>query len=184
MKKSKSYISVAFSAVVLFCGYIFDLSAEVRNFCLASTILVLQGVDLWGNSTRLKSTFTFKVWSTKWMIGIALGFLLTYFFVKSQMNYWNYFAIAGVIAFTVIYVMQHRFMTYSIENEGIRNLSNGELIAFSTITNVVVDKAEIRIDTTRYRNDLVIKADVLHSPTWDELIDHLPGAHAPGIGSI
>jgi len=166
--------------VVLLLGYISDVSSEVRNFILASAILAFQVVDSWTIRTQSRSAFIFKVWSTQWMIGIAFGFFLVYSFLDDQMDYWNRIAIGEAIAYAVLYVTHHRFKTYRIENRGIRNLSNGELIDSSTITSIKVEKAEIRIDTTKYQNDLVIKADVLHSPKWDEVVHQVQSVRSNG----
>ena len=179
MKERRFYILIAIT-VVLFSGYIFDISSEVRNFILASTILAFQVVDPWMIRTQSRSAFIFKIWSTQWVIGIAFGFFLIYSFLDDQMNSWNRIAIAEAIAYGVLYVIQHRFTIYGIENLGIRNLSNGGLINSSTITNIKIEKTEIRIDTTKYQNDLIIKADVLHSPTWDELVHHIKSVRSNG----
>jgi hypothetical protein len=66
--------------------------------------------------------------------------------------------------------MKNRFVSYRVGEEGITNLLTGEVLEFSTITAVKIDADEITIDTTKYQNDLVIKADILHSPTWIELV--------------
>jgi hypothetical protein len=42
---------------------------------------------------------------------------------------------------------------------------------------MIVEKGEIRIDTTRHQNDLIIKAD---SPTWDELVHRVQSVRSNG----
>jgi hypothetical protein len=118
------------------------------------------------------------------MIGIAFGFFLIYSFADDQMNYWNCIAIDEMIAYVVLYVIQNRLKRYTIENSGIRDLSNGEFIDLSTNTNMIVEKGEIRIDTTRHQNDLIIKADLLHSPTWDELVHRVQSVRSNGANNI
>jgi hypothetical protein len=167
-------IILAFIISTVFTGYLFGFSNEIRNFCLATGVLGFEVVDFFTFRRRSNHTFVFKVWSTQWMFGIGFAFLLIYFFSDDLMNIWNVCAIGEIVVYATLYVARNRFSVYVCEQNGIRNLNNGEVLDSSTITAIKVDDKSIVIDTTKYQNDLVVKADILHTPTWDELVSHIP----------
>jgi hypothetical protein len=53
-------------------------------------------------------------------------------------------------------------------------MTPNRMIDFSTITAITINDNAIAIDTTKYENDLIIRADVLYSPTWEELVSNIP----------
>jgi hypothetical protein len=152
--------------IAILVGYIFDFSNELRNFALATAVLGFEVYDFFTSRRRSQSAFTFKIWSTQWMFGGAFAMFLIFSFSDDLMNMWNVFALSETIAYGGLCVVTNRFTTYQVANDGIRNLNNGRVIDFSIITAITINDNAIAIDTTKYQNDLVIKADVLYSPTW------------------
>jgi hypothetical protein len=162
-------------------GYVFNFPNELRNFCLATAVLCFEVFDFFMTRTRSKNVFTFKVWSTQWMFGLGFAALLVFSFSDDSMDIWNVFAISETVVYAALYVARNRFTAFQVENDGILNLNKGEIIAYSTITAITINDTEIVIDTTRYRNELVIKADVLYSPTWDKLVSNFPNLKAASV---
>lgn len=160
--------------VAILVGYALDFSKELRNFCLATAVLGFEIVDFMSAKKRIEDAFTFKIWSTQWMFGVAFAMFLIFSFSDDLMNIWNVVALTETITYGGLYIAINRVTTYQVANDGIRNLNNGKMIDFSTITEITINDNEIAINTTKYQNDLVIKKDVLHSPTWQELVSNIP----------
>lgn len=154
-------------------SYAFDFSNGLVNFCLASGLFAFEVAEFIKFRILLKSPSIFQIWSTEWIYGIGVTFLLIYSFSDDSMSGWNISAIIEVAIFGGLYLLRNRRQVYRVEEAGIRNLCNQKLLDSSTITGIKFDDKTLVIDTTRYRNELVIKSDVLYSPTWDELTSEL-----------
>ena len=172
---------LVFIVTAIVVGYVFNFPKELRNFCLATAVLGFEVLDFFMTRTRSKNIFTFKIWSTQWMFGFGFAALLVFSFSDDSMDIWNVFAISETVVYAALYVARNRFTAFQLSNDGILNLNKGEIIAYSTITAITISDSEIAIDTTRYRNELVIKADVLYSPTWSELVSNFPNLKAASV---
>lgn len=162
---------IIFTLVIaaLIASYAFDFSKDLVNFCLASGLLALEVVEFIKFRMILNSRSIFQIWSTEWIYGIGVTLFLIYSFSDEPMSDWNISATLEIGIFGVLYLVRNRRQVYRIEEGGIRNLCNQRLLDSSTITGIKFDDKILVIDTTKYQNDLVIKSDVLYSPTWDEL---------------
>jgi hypothetical protein len=172
-----------FIVTAIIVGYVFNFPKESRNFCLANAVLCFEVFDFFMTRPRSKNVLTFKVWSTQWMFGLGFAALLVFSFSDDSMDLWNVFAISETVVYAALFVARNRFTAFQVESDGIFNLNKGELIAYSTITAITINDTEIVIDTMRYRNELVIKADVLYSSTWGELVSNFPNLKG-GITSM
>ena len=158
----------------LVTSYAFGFSNELVNFCLASGLLAFEAVEFIKlRMVVLNSPSIFQIWSTEWIYGTGVTFFLIYSFSDDPMNGWNISAIIEIVIFGALYLLRNRRQVYLIEEAGIRNLCNHKLLDSSIITGIKFDDKTLVIDTTRYSNDIVIRSDVLYSPTWDELTSEL-----------
>lgn len=149
----------------------FDLPNELVNLLLASSILIQESYEYYKFHKLSNSKTLFRFANYEWLGALGVSGFILYWFSDEPMNILNIIAITEVFIFTGIYIIRNWTLNYIIEEEGIRNLSDGKLIELNTITRIKINEEQLAIDTTKFQNDLIVKSSNLKTPSWAELTE-------------
>ncbi len=149
----------------------FDFPNELVNLFLATSILAQESYEYYKYYKLSNSKTLFRFASYEWLGALGVSGFMLYWFSDEPMNIWNIIAIIEVLILTGIYIIRNWTLNYVIEEEGIRNLSDGKLIETNTITRIKINEEQLAIDTTKFQNDLRVKSSNLKTPSWAELTE-------------
>jgi len=123
---------------------------------------------------KLRIKQSFKIKSNRWSITVLSIAAMSYSFTFQSINTYAFGTISFLFLWGAFNISRTRYEYLAIEEDGVWDLEiDKKIIDPSTVTTVRFLEAEIAIDTTKYRNDLVIMSNRLKSPKWEELVAHL-----------
>ncbi len=159
----------------LFWGLVYYNDTLLQNeitFLVFSLVILVFGYfhfRIYKRKMRNKSVI--KTRSFKWMVFPLLYISAFSVFDLSHISFG--YVVGGFLltVFIALNTLLYRYNYLVISSEGVWDIdSDDKLIDSRQVTQVNINEHEIAIDTTRYKNDLIIKSRNLKHPSWSELI--------------
>lgn len=156
--------------------YYFGLEMYFIAFGVGILTVSLQTFNQIKFRNRIENNRFIKIKSTQWVYQLLNSFLtiIPFSTIDNSMNFWNVSGVSLILFAGVFTSIRYRYDYYKLTEKGVWSLLTDTLIVDTKkITQLKVDKNELVINTTKYRNDLSINSSKIVSPTWYELSKEL-----------
>lgn len=112
--------------------------------------------------------------SNKWMVTTFTVLFLMVIFTDETLNIWNIIGIGTLGVAGVLNILRTKRTVYIFSDRQIWNISeNRKIVNSEMIEKTDFGTDEIRIDTSKYINHLVIKRNELLKPDWAKLLTNM-----------
>lgn len=155
--------------------WIFDLPTEYTGLSGSLIFLFVMAIpDYLLLQRDLKVQQIIKVKAIRWYNAWIYPAMWIFIFYNKSLHLTTVLTLIIITIYGILETVRLYHNYYALIDEGILDLDSRKLIITSSdITEIETTSDGLAIHTTKYRNDLELKADDVVIPEWDELVERL-----------